>query len=237
MSEDFRDKVMAMIEKKGVAMRPRWHFILLSALAAAGILILVIALLYVISLAFFFLREGGAWYAPSFGGRGWFVLLHSAPLLLLILVAIFALILEILVRKYSFAYRAPLTMSLGGILVVVFLGGFVLAQTSFHRRMEFEAHHGYLPPPMGFWYGSMFRPPHPPDMRRGVIVMEEPGRFVIIGPDGEGTSTVILTPKTRLPYGEDFAPGDMVIVIGDADGTDTIRAFGVRTIEERMEIQ
>jgi len=60
------------------------------------------------SRAFFFLREGGAWYAPAFGGRGWFVLLHSAPLLLLFLVAVFALILEILVRKYSFAYRAPL---------------------------------------------------------------------------------------------------------------------------------
>jgi hypothetical protein len=237
MSDDFRNKVMAMIEKKGVAMRPRWHFILLSALVTAGVLILVIALLYVVSLAFFFLREGGALYAPVFGGRGWFVLLHSAPLLLLVLVAVFALILEILTRKYSFAYRAPLTMSLGGILVVVFVGGFALAQTSFHRRMEFEAHHGHLPAPMGFWYSNMFRPPPPGDMLRGVIVSEVSGGFVIVGSDGEGTSTVELTRQTRLPYGEDFAPGDMVIVIGDADGTNTIRAFGVRTIENHTEVQ
>jgi hypothetical protein len=116
MSDDLKHKVMSLIEKRGVAMRPRWHFVLMSALIAAGALILVVALLYVISLALFFLRESGVWYAPSFGGRGWFVLLHSAPMLLLVLVAVFALLLEILVRKYSFAYRSSLTVSLGGIL-------------------------------------------------------------------------------------------------------------------------
>jgi hypothetical protein len=192
---------------------------------------LVIALLYIVSLALFFLRENGVWYAPSFGGRGWFALLHSAPLFLLILVAICALILEILVRRYSFAYRAPLTISLGGILVLVFVGGFVLAQTSFHYRMEFAAHHGYLPPPMGFWYGKMFRPSLPGDMYRGVILQERPDGFVMVDPDGGGTSTVEITTKTRLPYGEDFTPGTMVIVIGDLTGTDTIRAFGIRTID------
>jgi len=237
MSDDIRDKVMLMIEKRGVMMRPRWHFILLSALAAAGALILIVALLYVISLAFFFLREGGMLYTPAFGGRGWFELLRSAPLLLIVLVAIFALILEILVRRYSFAYRAPLTMSLGGILLLVFVGGFVLAQTSFHRSMEFAAHRGHLPPPVGFLYGQTFRPPRPDDMHRGVIITQSTGGFVMVDADGDGTSTVELTPQTRLPYGEDFAPGDMVIVIGDPVGTDTIRAFGVRTMENRPDTQ
>lgn len=237
MTDDFRNKVMAMIEKRGVAMRPRWHFLLVSALAAAGVLLLIVVLLYVASLALFFLRENGVWYAPAFGGRGWFALLHSAPVLLLVLVALFALLLEILVRKYSFAYRTPLTMSLGGILVIVFVGGFALAQTSFHRRMESEAHRGHLPPPMGFWYGDTFRPRPPGDMHRGVIVIQQPGGFVMVSPDGGATSTVEVTPQTRLPYGEDFSPGDMVIVIGDSDGTDTIRAFGVRSVENNREEQ
>ena len=226
---DFKDKVMQAIQKRGVAMRPRWHFFLVSALVVAGVLILVVALLYITSLALFFMRESGGWYAPVFGGRGWFILLHSAPLLLIILVALFAILLEILVRQYSFTYRAPLTVSLGGIILLVFFGGFVLAQTSFHHRMEFEAHHGHLPPPMGFWYGKTFRAPAPGDMRRGVVVVREPGGFVMYS-DDDGTSTIRLTPQTRLPYGEDFSPGDFVIVVGDASGTDAIRAFGVREV-------
>jgi hypothetical protein len=229
---ELREKIMSAIHKRGVAMRPRWHFLLLSALATAGVLILVIALLYVASLALFFVRESGGWYAPAFGGRGWGVLLHSAPVLLLVLIALFAVVLEILVRKYSFAYRAPLLISLGGMLGLVFVGGFVLAQTSLHRRLEFEARHGRLPPPMGMWYDKPFRGERPGDMYRGVIIQRSAENFVMLDADGVGTSTVTLTRKTRLPYGEDFGPGDMVIVIGDSDGTNTIRAFGVREIND-----
>lgn len=229
--DDLKDKVMHIIEREGVSMRPRWHFVLMSALVATGALTLLIALLYIISLGLFFLRENGVWYLPAFGGRGWFALLHSAPLLLMVLVAVCALILEILVRKYSFAYRAPLTVSFGGILLLVFIGGFALAQTSFHRRMEFAARHGYLPPPVGFWYGDTFRQPPPQDIHRGIILMRESNGFVLQSDSGAGTSTVEITPRTRLPYGEDFSPGSVVIVLGDADGTDTIRAYGVRRIE------
>lgn len=221
---------MSVIEKRGVAMRPRWHFLLLSALTAAGVLILVVTLLYIVSLALFFLRETGVWYAPSFGGRGWFVLLNSAPLLLIVLIAMFVVILDVLVRKYSFAYRAPLTVSLGGILLLIFVGGLLVAQTSFHRRLESAAHHGHLPPPIGFWYGKTFRPPPTKEMHRGLIIFKSPKQFVMVDSDGS-TSTIQINSKTRLPRGEDFEMGDMVIVIGDSVGTDTIRAFGVRSID------
>ncbi len=231
MSEKLRESVMSLIQKQKVAMRPRWHFLLLSALVTAGVLILVIALLYIVSLAFFFMRENGGWYAPVFGGRGWFVLMHSAPILLLVLVAFFAGVLEILVRKHSFAYRASFTMSLGGILVLVFAGGFAIAQTSLHRRLEFAARHGQLPPPVGMWYGVPMRPQKPADIYRGIIVAEDSNHFMLVEKDGSGTSTILITPKTRFPYGEDFATGDMIVVIGDQEGTGTIRAFGMRKIE------
>jgi hypothetical protein len=231
MTDQLKDKVMAMIQKRGVSMRPRWHFILLSALAAAGALILIVLLLYVTSLALFFMRINGGWYAPSFGGRGWIVLLQSAPVLLLGLVALFAVILEVLVRKYSFAYRTPLLMSLGGILLIIFVGGFTIAQTSLHHRLEQEAHRGRLPPPFTMWYKAPFRVPPPGDMYRGVIMVRNETGFVMADFE-DGTSTVQITPKTRFPYGMDFAPGDFVIVVGDMHGTDTIRAFGVRPVKD-----
>lgn len=230
MSEKLRESVMSLIQKQKVAMRPRWHFFLISAFATAGVLLLAISLLYIVSLALFFMQENGGWYAPVFGSRGWFVLMHSAPIVLLVLVVICALLLEILVRKYSFAYRAPLTLSLGGILVLVFAGGFMIAQTSLHRRLEFAARNGQIMPPMGMWYGTPMRPHKAADMHRGVIVADESGRLFLVESDGGGTTTVKITSKTRLPFGEDFTTGDMIVVIGDEEGTGTIRAFGIRKI-------
>lgn len=68
-------------------------------------------------------------------------------------------------------------------------------------------------------------------MYHGEIVSLMPGGF-LLGDEDSGTTTVILTPDTRLPYGENFTVGERVVVVGDASATGTIRAFGVREIDE-----
>ena len=105
-----RQGVMDAIKKRNIHMRPRWHFVLVSALAALGVFIVLLALLYIVSLSVFFLRDNGTWFATSFGGRGWFSLLHSVPWLLIFFSIIFIAILEVLVQRYSFVYpqAAPL---------------------------------------------------------------------------------------------------------------------------------
>ena len=229
LKKDLKNAVLDAIKKEGVRMRPRWHFLLLAALMATGVLILLLALVYLTSFIVFLLYDGGSWFAPSFGMRGWFDLLRSIPIYLLILLAIFTGVLDTLVRRYSFAYRRPLLASLGAIVLIVFVSGFIVAQTSFHHSLAYEARQGRLPPPFGAWYGH-HQHPHPEDMYRGSIVSTSSNGF-IIKLDDESTTTVVLTPHTRLPFGADFAPGDMLVVIGDAMGTGTIRAFGILEID------
>ena len=229
VKRDLKRAVMDAIKKDGVIMRPRWHFLLLAALTATGALILLLALVYLFSFVVFALHDGGSWFAPSFGMRGWFDLLRSIPIYLLILFAIFAVVLDVLVRRYSFGYRRPLLVSLGVIVVIVLVSGFIVAQTSFHRSLAFHARHGHLPQPFGMWYGH----PHherPDDMYRGVIVATSSRGFLIRRGD-ESTSTIVVTPDTRLPYGKDFEPGDTLIIIGDEMGTGTVRAFGILEVD------
>ena len=233
---NIREKIMAHIKKGPVQMRPRWHFVLFSSFALTGIAILLLSMLYVVSLIIFFLRKSGVWYTPGFGARGWFSFLHAAPGMLLILLFVFAVLLELLVRKYSFVYRKSLFVTLAGIVGLVAVGGIGLASTSLHNHLESEAHHGRLPPPFGMWYDKSARPPHPDDVHRGVVIMRIPrdatipATSLIIFSDEEGTSTIMLTSQTRFPYGEDFADGDILVVIGDKIGTGTLRAYGVREI-------
>ncbi len=227
-----RQGIMDAIKKGNVQMRPRWHFVLLSSLAALGVFIVLLVLLYIVSLSLFFLRDSGALIAPSFGGRGWFSLLRSVPWLLVLFSLVFIVILEVLVRRYAFVYRKPLLLSVALIFLIVLGGGFAIAETSFHRQMEFSAMHHQLPMVLAFPYGTPFRMPPPPDVYHGIILATTTTGFIINDENGAGTTTILLTARTHLPDGIDFSVGSAVIVEGDVAASGTVKAYGVREVDE-----
>ncbi len=220
--KEMRKDVMSAIESGKARMRPRWHFLLFSGFGFVGSLIVLLSMVYLFSLAMFFMRESGAWFAPSFGSRGWFAFFYSTPWLLLALLAAFLVLLEVLVRRYRFVYQKPLLASVLGALFICVIGGYALAQTSLHRQ--------FMPKS-----GGLFRvmlAPSPGEMYRGHVLHVTDQGFVIFDDNGAGTTTVLLTRHTRLPYGADFATGTSVIVVGDTVSTGTVKAYGVREVGE-----
>ena len=228
-----RGKVMDAIHEGAVRMRPRWHFLLLSMLGVVGALILLLALVYSVSLMVFFLRASGAWFLPAFGGRGWLDFFRSLPWLLIALLALLVLVLEAAVSRYSFVYKKPLALSAIAIIAVVLLGGLALAQTPLHRQLARFARDGLLPAPLH----TLYRPPF--HMRSGNVyhgtIVAPTTRGFIMTDRGESTTSVVIMQRTRLPYGEDFAPGDTVVVIGDSNTMmEAVEAFGIRKVENEI---
>ena len=230
-NQKIQHSVMDAIQKGTLHMRPRWHFVLRSSLYAIGAIILTLTLFYVVSLLLFLLHDTGAMSAPVFGTRGWFAFLHSVPLFLIFLIVIFVCLLQVLVREYAFAYRKPALASAIGIIILIFLGGFLIAQTSFHKTMAFYARHHMLPPPFDQPYSRTLRGT-PPDLFRGTVLTMSTTSFVIADENGAGTTTVIMTPRTHLPDGSQFKIGSSVVVMGDYLATSTVQAFGVDTIDQ-----
>ena len=103
--KSIKNKVLEAIKSGQVKMRPRWYFILKTILVALGIVMIFLTLLYLISFIIFILRITGIWFAPAFGFEGYGIFLFSLPWLLVIISVLFAIILEVLVKRYSFAYR------------------------------------------------------------------------------------------------------------------------------------
>ncbi|MEY4747257.1 MAG: hypothetical protein RLZZ416_306 [Candidatus Parcubacteria bacterium] len=231
MNDSLKGVVMEAIAEGRVRMRPRWHFLIYSAFGVVGVAIVSLLLVYVASLAVFFMRESGALFTPSFGMRGWFVLLRGLPWILITLVLVFIALLQLLARRYRFVYQKPLIASLIVIVSIVFLGGWAVGESPLHRQLADGAHHGNLPPPAGFLYGTGLRPPREKELYHGVIARILPEGF-ILADFKDATSTVLISRGTRLPFGADFEPGDFVVVIGDETSTDTIRAFGIREVRE-----
>lgn len=225
-----REKVLEAVRSGRVAMRPKWHFVLRAALLAAGAVLAFLTLLYVLSFALFALRRSGVLFVPAFGVRGWYAFLASLPWMLIAVSLVFIFILEMLVRRYAFAYRRPLLYSVLGIVLLAVLGGLVVDRAHFHMNVSRFVEDRKIPFAGDFYreLGSpRFREVHP-----GQIVGIASTSFVIQNPRDE-TLTVFISSSTRFPLGMDFAEGDTVVVFGSReDGT--VQALGIRRVEDEM---
>jgi hypothetical protein len=223
--------VMAAIRSGRVQMRPRWKFILSGALAALGSIILLFTLLFIASFAIFTLRQTGVLFAPEFGMRGLFEFFAALPIILIVLLVLFLVVLEILVRRYRVGYRTPLLVSVFAILAIVVIGGFFIERTRVHQMIlrDARAPGGVIPSPIANMYRNGAQ--HVQGVFHGTVDSVIPGGFVMIDDDGAGTTTVVLDPSTQMKSGPIFTPGEEVVVFGQ-QASGTVHAFGVEEISD-----
>lgn len=225
---DISERIMNAVQSGIIKMRPKWHFILQAVLAVTGLVVLALLALYLASFIIFALQRSGVWFIPAFGLRGIFVFLFSLPWLLILLVGFFLIVLEILVRRYSFAYRWPLLYSALAVVLIVLIGGFAVAKTPVHRRLvEYDKANGR------FCCAGMYRnmDRHQFDEIHVGKITEFSDRGFNIQNRNRDSLAVLVTPRTRLPYGFDYGVGDVVVIFGLRRG-DSIDAFGIRRIDE-----
>ena len=83
----------------------------------------------------FALRQTGVLFVPGFGSEGFGTFFMSLPWVLIALSVSFIALLEILIRRYSFAYSRPYAYSSLGVILLVVLGGIAIGYSSFHQNL------------------------------------------------------------------------------------------------------
>ncbi len=224
--QPIKEKVLAAIRGGEVEMRPRWRFVFGAILFGTGMMLLALVLLYLVSFILFTLRQTGIWFIPWFGSRGAMVFLQSLPWVLILLSVVFLVVLEVLVRRYSFAHRKPLLYSVLGLVCIITIGGIVTAP--WHGNLFDSAREDKLPVLGGFYRG--FGLQRFEGVRRGFVTGLAPDGFVIKDLRGI-TSTVFITPRTRLIPKGDFEEGDAVVVFG-VETSNQIEAESIQKITE-----
>lgn len=139
------NSILAQIKKGKVSMRPRWQFVLQAALAGVGLAIVGVMLIYLLSFVIYIMREEGFIWMPLHGSRELLEFFRLLPWLLILSSIIFFGILELLVRKYSFAYKKPLIYSLLIILTLSLAASIFMSQIGVHERLERFARERNLP--------------------------------------------------------------------------------------------
>jgi hypothetical protein len=223
-SKSIKDNVLKAIEAGKVTMRPRWHFVLKALLLLVGTILASMTLIFLISFIIFILHETGIWFIPGFGFHGIGLFFGSLPWLMLLLALVFIVMLEVLVRRYAFAYRKPLLYSTFGVIGLVILGGVIVSATPFHRGLFNSARNNNLPVAGGFYrqYG-MRRNDH---VIVGNITEIKNTGYSLIERRGQAVE-VIISDDTYFPDGKDFMVGDSIVVLGDRNG-DKINAGGIK---------
>lgn len=226
-NQSIKEKVLSAIAEGKIKMQPRWRFVLRAALLLLGLVLATSVLLYLASFLVFILRRSGAWFAPVFGLRGLVVLLLSLPWVLVAVSIIFVILLELLVRRYAFAYRRPLLFTVLGIVMLAVIGGVVVESSHFHEGLEFFARQHRVPLADSLYrqYGQT----RPSNIAAGVITEKTAEGFRIKN-RREEIINVVISPQTRFPLGTDFTEGDTVVVLGER-GEGGIQASGIRKIE------
>lgn len=229
-SQNKQEKIALDKIKKGeVKMRPKLYFVLKIFLWAIGIILVFIAGVYLTDLLFLVLHKSGLWFIPGFGPRGMMLFLRNFPWILLLITLIFIILLEILIRRFSVAYKRPLIYSILAVVVLVVLTGFFIQKSSFNRHIIQRAEEGRLPMTHHFYthYGMQ----RPENIYSGIVVEINDNKFVIEQDNGNFIN-VEISQNTRLPQRFEIKEGDYVIIMGKLKGN-IIKADGIRKISNR----
>ncbi len=218
-------RVLEQVQSGQVKMRPKSYFILRAILVGLLACLVALFVLYLISFIVFSLRTSGVWFLPGFGFGALGVFFKSLPWLLIIIALALIVVLEIFVKRFSFAYRRPILYSVLGIIILAFLGSFLIARTPFHPKLFWKAREGKLPMVGGFYRG--LGAPKLSDVHQGIITEITNGGFSIETPQGE-----ILT---VLATSNNVKENERVVVLGKRDNS-TIKAFSFLWVDDKFDI-
>lgn len=225
--EGLENNVISGIKSGQTKMRPKWRFVLQTALAVTAIFIILLTLIYLVSFIVFALHESGAWFAPGFGFAGWYAFFGALPWTLIFLSAVFIVLLALLLRRYRLGYQWPFIYLLASILFLLIGGCLLIVQTSLEHEVFSNGMQEQVPLIGGFYSG--FGVPSLSDVHHGTIITLSSNGFSMQDLWGR-VSAVIITSSTELPYGDGFMAGDSVIVFGERGPNNVINAYGVERL-------
>lgn len=225
------DILQNKIKSGEIKMKPKIYFITKLVLLALATIIITFFALFVASFIFFTLRASGILHLPAFGFIGIKILFLSLPWLLIL--GLFALIVtsELFAKHFPFIYKRPFFYSSLAIILIIFVGGFLIDNSGFHTNMFIKAREGNLPV-AGQIY-KIYGAPDFKEMHYGIVseVLEQ--NFKIETPRQEELS-VSVGKNTRMPK-EEIKENDAIMILGKKTDK-TIAADEVKKVSRDFKI-
>jgi len=122
MNKNLKKEIMTQIRDDKITIKSRWIFLAKKIGLRSGLALTIIFLIFFINAFFFYIKANGFLLSLHFGSSVWQKLLHALPYDLMLLIIIFLVLLNYIIKRFDFSYKQH--------LVVVFLI-FILGITLF----------------------------------------------------------------------------------------------------------
>ena len=150
-NQELKDRILSQIRDGKVAMRPRAYFAAqVAALVVVALAALVVSV-FIFNFIVFSIRINHVDSLLGFGPGGWLAFVTFFPWTLLVLDVLLVLVLEWLVRKFSWGYKVPALYLLAGLLALTFVTGALVDRATPLNDQLWRGRHG-LPPPLRVIY-------------------------------------------------------------------------------------
>ncbi|MFA5945640.1 MAG: hypothetical protein WC802_01885 [Patescibacteria group bacterium] len=228
-----KDSILAKIDDGGVKMVPKWHFVFMTVITGLGVAVTFFVVLFLTTFVLFALHQAGTGVLPEFGLPGVKGFFSALPWIPIAIAIVLAVLLEILLLRYAFAYKQPLLYSVLLVAGVIALSSVIVGVAKVHERVYTFSEDQQVPLIQPFY--RAFAEPEDIDIHRGIIDELHEHNFILRSIGGQ-TVIVNIVPQTRIVPTTAVRVGEFVVVFGeDEDGV--VRAIGVHALPGRVRPQ
>lgn len=199
-----KEEITSKIKSGELKMKPKWYFVVGTALLFQGTLGIILLGIFVSNLCFYYLRSYGPFGYLFLGRVGVNPFLETFPWKLLILVGLSLLIGFKLLKKYEFSYSKHSIYLFLMLMFAIILSGLLADLVGFNERVR---QNKFLHP----IYSERFLG-H--DWMMGEIKQKTSDGFILETPHGDLVQ-IKINKQTVSPHGNEFDEGRRVRLVGE----------------------
>ena len=131
-----KTKILDTLKNNNLKMIPKWKFVLYASLGILGMGFLFLLAIFTFSLVIFVLSKYGSLHLPFFEFMGALHALSAIPVVLLLLTVVLLIVIEVISRNYSFAFRRPLGITILLVTTLAVTISFAISMTPMHEYIR-----------------------------------------------------------------------------------------------------
>lgn len=147
MTKDIEKEIMSQIKKDEIKIKSRWVFIARKLGLQSGLALTVVVLIFLINAFFYYIKTNEILLPLHYGPAVWQKFLHSLPYDLILLIIIFLVFLNYIIKKFDFSYKKSFMLILTVLIIFTIVWASILFSSNFNNllRSKLEREAVYVP--------------------------------------------------------------------------------------------